>query len=100
MNKKLGDINVTVGNNNQIGNIGHVVNVNSKVVWGISDKLRQQLIETVPKDKLAAVWFTSGNEDSIQVAEQIYRYMKECGFSLWRWPFTANLSAAPARCDL
>jgi hypothetical protein len=83
MNKKLGDINVTVGDNNQIGNIGHVVNVNANVKWELDENLRDGIIANVPKDKLATVWFWTGNDDSLQVAQKIYQFMKTSGFQLF-----------------
>lgn len=83
MTKKLGDIHVDVGNNNTIGHIGHVIHLNSKARWVLGDELRNYIRAQVPRNKLAVVWFTTGNEDSLQVAQQVYRFMNGDGFQLY-----------------
>ena len=83
-NDKTEKPTINITSNYQSGGItAHTVNINPTYQRALGDIVRQKLLENIPKDKLAVVWFTSGNEESFRYASEIHQFMKEAGYNVF-----------------
>jgi hypothetical protein len=87
-------INIT--SNFQSGGItAHTVNVTPHFQRVLGDGIREKLLLNVPREKLAVVWATSGDEESYKYAVEIFDFMKAKGFNLFGSAPVNNIFTAP-----
>lgn len=75
-----GNVVHNVTSNNQVGGVtAHTVHL-EKPPRQIDDHLREQLLTTFRRDKRIDVAALLGDQESYQLAHQIYEFLKENGF--------------------
>jgi len=77
----IGDINVTLGNQNVVGNIGHTV-INPRVTRTLHADMKASLLRDFPRNKPVQVFGLSGNTESMAFANEIHAFLKANGYQM------------------
>jgi len=78
--KRIGDISVTLGNHNRVGDIGHKVYAPIPRHFGPAD--RAKFLQHVPKTRMVRIFVQSTAMDGQDLANEIRNFMTAEGYEL------------------
>ena len=78
----LGDIKIKAGNHNAFGNIGHTVNVDTRIKRTLQQEMKAGFLRDLPKDRPVQVFGLSGNTESMAFASEIHHFLKGNGYPM------------------
>jgi len=78
---KIGEISVTLGNNNRVGDIGHKI-FQAPPPRRLTEEIKGQFRANLPnKERKIAIHYVSSESDAAPLAKEIYDFLLQEGFS-------------------
>ncbi len=83
---KLGNINVEMGDRNSVGHIGHNITYQAPPKWSLTEVVRAQLLQNIPKDRTVRVQTVGSSGDQV-VGSQVVAFLRANGYDVHHHSF-------------